>query len=87
VLSRAGRGRETEHFAALAAVQEAERAGWVRSAAEVEAAAKAKVAESARQSAAWARFYTPEPHCSTSWTVDCANAYIGAKRRFAQQAP
>jgi hypothetical protein len=76
-----------KHFTALAAVQEAERARVAAVRAEVEAAAKAKAAEASRQSAAWAQFYKPDPQCSTSWTVDCANAYIRAKRRFAQQAP
>jgi hypothetical protein len=74
------------HFAALAAMQDAERARAAAARAEVEAAAKAKAEEEARQAASWQQAYRPEPQCGTSWTVDCANAYIRAKRKFAAQS-
>jgi hypothetical protein len=75
-----------KYVADVAAAQDAERAKAAAARAELEAVAKAKAAEDAKPSATWQQFYKPAPQCSISWTVDCANAYIRAKRRFAQQA-
>lgn len=45
--------------------------------------------ESARRELAWTRFYRKPPGCDEArggaWTVDCANDYIRAKKRFAEQ--
>ena len=86
VLAEQEADERRRHFAALAAAQDAERTRAAAASAELEAVAKAKAEEEATQAASWQKFYKPEPRCSTSWTVDCANAYIRAKRRFEAQA-
>ena len=78
------RRREAE-----AAEQEAEQVRATAARAQLEAAAQLKAAEAAeatRRAASWDQFYKPNPSCKTSWTIDCANAYIRAKRRFEEQA-
>ena len=78
------RRREAE-----AAEQEAEQVRATAARAQLEAAAQlkaAEAAEAARRAASWDQFYRPNPSCKTSWTIDCANAYIRAKRRFEGQA-
>ena len=78
------RRREAE-----AAEQEAEQVRATAARAQLEATAQLKAAEAAqaaRRVASWDQFYKPNPSCKTSWTVDCANAYIRAKRRFEEQA-
>lgn len=46
-------------------------------------------AEVEKRELAWARFYRKPQACDEarggSWSVDCANDYIRAKRRFAEQ--
>ena len=83
---QAAADEQKRQLAALAASQAEARATAAAARAELEAVARAKAADDARQAATWQQFYKPAPQCSTSWTVDCANAYIRAKRRFAQQA-
>jgi len=78
------RRREAE-----AAEEEAEQVRVMAARAQLEVAAQLKAAEAAeatRRAASWDQFYKPKPSCTTSWTVDCANAYIRAKRRFEEQA-
>lgn len=86
VLTEQSADERRRHFAALAAAQDAESTRAAAARAELEAVANAKAEEEARQAASWQQFYRPAPQCSTSWTVDCANAYIRARRRFAAQA-
>jgi hypothetical protein len=78
------RRREAE-----AAEQEAAQVRATAARTQLEAAAQLKAAEAAqatRRAASWDQFYKPNPSCKTSWTIDCANAYIRAKRRFEEQA-
>lgn len=35
-----------------------------------------------RKEVAWQKFYQPAPHCLQDATVECANAFIRAKRQF-----
>lgn len=46
------------------------------------AAQQEKADAAARREEAWARFYRKPKECETSWTGECANDYIRAKRRF-----
>ena len=99
----AERQREQERLLAAESAEKARRrleaaaaeqeAGQVRAMAakiELEAVAQrkaAEAAEAARRAASWEQFYKPNPSCRNAWTVDCANAYIRAKRRFEAQTP
>jgi uncharacterized protein HemX len=50
-----------------------------------EADARARISaadESRRHRESWERFYKPDPACERSATVECANAFIRARRRF-----
>ena len=38
-----------------------------------------------RREIAWRHFFTPAPECLRDATVECANAYIRAKRKFDEQ--
>ncbi len=38
-----------------------------------------------RREIAWRQFFTPAPECLRDATVECANAYIRAKRKFDEQ--
>jgi hypothetical protein len=38
-----------------------------------------------RRKAAWAKFYRPSPRCEGSGTVECANEFIRARRKFEAQ--
>lgn len=40
-----------------------------------------------RKEAAWNKFYQPSPQCLRDATVECANAFIRAKRKFEAQYP
>ena len=50
---------------------------------EAESLARASAAdEERRRTQRWERFYKPEPGCERSATVECANAFIRARKRF-----
>ena len=38
--------------------------------------------QEARRQKLWAKFYHPNPQCERNTTVECANAFIRARRRF-----
>jgi hypothetical protein len=89
VLAEESAEKMRRRLEAAAAEQQAEQARVTAAKAELEAMAQrkaAEAAEAANRSAGWEQFYKPNPSCRTSWTVDCANAYIRAKRRFEEQA-
>ena len=89
VLAEQSAEQTRRRLEAAAAEQEAEQIRATAARAELEAVAKLKAAEAteaARRAASWEQFYKPNPSCKTSWTIDCANAYIRAKRRFEEQA-
>lgn len=81
--------KQRRRLEAVAAEQEAEQVRAIAARAEVEAVVQlkaAEAAEAAQRAASWEQFYKPNPSCRTSWTIDCANAYIRAKRKFEEQA-
>lgn len=41
--------------------------------------------QQANREIAWRKFFTPAPECLDDATVECANAYIKAKRKFDEQ--
>jgi ABC-type multidrug transport system fused ATPase/permease subunit len=51
------------------------------------AAAAAAADEGRRRSQLWERFYRPDPTCERSASVECANAFIRARRRFEELYP
>lgn len=50
-----------------------------------ERTARAIFAEAVRKQWAWERFYQPPAYCNEAGTVECANAFIRAKRSFAHR--
>lgn len=54
-----------------------------------EAAKRAQIERETAKELAWKRFYQKPAHCDESrggsWTVDCANEFIRAKRDFEQR--
>ena len=47
--------------------------------------ARAAAAEAVRKQRAWERFYQPPAYCNDAGTMECANAFIRAKRSFEQR--
>lgn len=47
--------------------------------------AQEQAAAIARKNAAWDRYYQPSAFCRQEATVECANIYIRAKRKFEQE--
>ena len=83
---------QQERDAAQRAAAQADTAKRQRAADQQRAANEARqreMEESARRELAWTRFYRKPPGCDEArggaWTVDCANDYIRAKKRFAEQ--
>ena len=50
-------------------------------------AAAAASEEGRRRAQLWERFYRPDPSCERSASVECANAFIRARRRFDELYP
>lgn len=78
--------RQTQEASAQ---QELARRVQAASAQRAEELARQRLAEaSARREAAWASFYRKTPACDESrggsWTVDCANEFMRAKKKFSE---
>jgi hypothetical protein len=85
VLAEQSAEKMHQRLTAMTEQQNAEQSSAAAAKAELEALAKSRASDAARVAASWDRFYKPDPRCSASWTVECANSYIRAKRKFAEQ--
>jgi len=66
--------------------QEARRLQEIAAQRERESSASAMAAQAEeRRQTAWAKFYRPSPKCEGSGTVECANEFIRARRKFEAQ--
>ena len=90
-LEQMGTARAQEQQQSRDAVERQEQARRVQAAAtqhEQEAARRRTAEEVARRETAWAAFYRKSPACDEArggaWTVDCANEFIRAKKRFTE---
>ncbi len=78
--------RDRQQAEAQLRTQAAQRSALAAAQAATERDKRQQLEAQSRREEAWARFYTKRPQCDESkggaWTVECANEFIRAKRRF-----
>ena len=85
IAQQAAAERAATDAQARAAAEQVERVRQAEMQRQIAAAQNAQLNNSAAKEEAWKRFYQPSDACRASWTGDCADAFIKAKRAFDAQ--